>query len=120
MVGDLRQKRVTVTSAADGTGHADFPMLRGAVVLIAYTKVDFENGVAITVTNLTTGEVVLSKSTNATAQYSPRRTAHNYLGAALSTDVGVVPFTLVNDILRVAVTSAGSSVHTGIFDLTVI
>jgi len=110
--------RKTVTVTTDGTGAATEyttgPVLKGRVMLIAYTKDDFTNGVDFTITTADTGQSLwVEENVNASKTISPRQATHAIDGtASLYVALGepVEDHILaVNERLKIVIAQGGSA-----------
>ena len=119
-----RQESFTVTTASDGTVTAySSKAYNGRIISVAYTKVDYTNGVDFVVTTETTAQNVWTESdVDASATVAPRQATHDVVGAASLHVAAGEPIEdyiyLVNERLKVAL-SSGGSVKSGSFRLIV-
>lgn len=82
---NLQRHTVSVTTASDGTATAyTSNAVTGAVLMVKYTKVDFDNGVDFTITTETTGQGLWTDTNvNASETVYPRCATNGADGAAL-------------------------------------
>lgn len=119
----IRRFPVTVTTAADGTATAYSPYLSGYVHQIHYEKVDYANGVDVTITSEATGQSIWTQSdVNASAVSVPRQPTNTQAGiASLYAAAG----TAVNDRIALGrdrikiVLAQGGDTKTGTFTFVV-
>ena len=80
----IRKFTVSLTTDASGDVTAYTPYLSGLVQQVIYTKTDFADGVAFTITVEGTGETVWTESNvNAAVAKLPRAATHSTAGVAL-------------------------------------
>ena len=117
----------TVTVTTDGTGvataHTSGPVLKGRVRLIAYTKVDFANGVDFTITTEDTGQNLwVEQNVNASKTISPRQATHAIDGtASLYVALGEPAedhILVVNERIKIVIAQGGSETS-GTFEFIV-
>lgn len=135
MAGRFQQFSATLTtdSSGDVTGYVgpagtgagtDLPFLNGEIISVAYTKVDYTNGVVFLMTTETGGLTVWSETAvNASKTVYPLAAGNGTDGAALIFDAAGEPvpaahIPLVNERLKIVIASGGN-VTSGTFTLTV-
>jgi len=104
---------VTVTTNADGDGTGYTPPVTGRIVSIVYEKVDFANGVDVTITAEATGETIWAEeNVNASTKRAPRQATHSTAGvAALYAAAGqpvLDEIVVANDRIKVVVAQGGN------------
>lgn len=114
-------KRVSVTVTTDAAGAATgfTEVVNGVVSAIEYTKVDFDNGSTITVSQDRSGETIWSESSvNASAIRRPRAATHSTAGAAALYAAGGAAvndkIAVVDSRIKVVIASGGNT-KTGTF-----
>lgn len=114
-------KRVSVTVTTDAAGAATgvTEVVNGVVSAIEYTKVDFDNGSTMTVSQERSGETIWSESSvNASAIRRPRAATHSTAGAAALYAAGGAAvndkIAVVDSRIKVVIASGGNT-KTGTF-----
>lgn len=118
----LRRFRVPITTDSGGAATVYTPKVNGLLQSIAYTKIDFANGVDFTVTGETSLTPIWAESdVNASAVRAPQAASHSNAGvAALYASGG----TAVNARIAIAderikvVVAQGGATKTGTLDFT--
>lgn len=118
----MRQVKMTVTTAADGTVTAYSPRVSGKLSQIEYVKTDYADGVDFTITGERTGIGLWTEANvNASAVRAPRQPAHSQVGAALLFASGGTAVTdkiaLSNDRVKVVLAQGGNA-KVGTFYIT--
>lgn len=117
-------ERHPVSLATDSSGNATgyTPHVSGRVLAVIYGKVDFANGVDITVTAEATAQPILALTDqNASGTFYPRQQVHGATGTGLTTDgtrLLVEPVVVANDRVKVVVAQGGDT-KTGTVTLVV-
>jgi len=110
----MRNHKVKLTTAADGTVTGYTPKTSGKIHQIEYVKDGangFADGVDFTITGEKTGISILAKNdVNASAVFAPRQPIHSQAGAALLYAAAGAP---VNDRIGVALDRVKISVASG-------
>jgi len=114
-------KRVSVTVTTDAAGAATgyTEAVNGVVSAIEYTKVDFDNGSTMTVSQDRSGETIWTEANvNASAIRRPRAATHSTAGAAALYAAGGVAvndkIAVVDSRIKVVIASGGNT-KTGTF-----
>lgn len=114
-------KRVSVTVTTDAAGAATgyTEAVNGTVSAIEYTKVDFDNGSTITVSQDRSGETIWTEANvNASAIRRPRAATHSTAGAAALYAAGGAAvndkIAVVDSRIKVVIASGGNT-KTGTF-----
>jgi len=109
---------VTATTIADGSATAYLPVVTGRIHSLAYTKVDFADGVDFTITAEATGQSIWTdQNINASETVYPLAAGNLGATGAAST-LTEVPIVLANDRVKIVI-AAGGNVKTGTFTITV-
>lgn len=107
----LRQT-VTALTIADGTGTVFSQPIKGRIVAVHYTKVDFAAGVDFTITNETNGQGIWTESdVDASTSVYPTQLDDDQVGVVRAT---VSPIILVDERVKIVIASGGN-VKTGTF-----
>jgi len=105
---------ISVITAAGGGATAYFPAAQGRVLRIAYTKVDFADGVDFAITTDKTGQNVWTENNvNASKAICPRQPTHDPAGAASLYAAAGEPVEchiwVAGERIKVVVTAGGAS-----------
>lgn len=108
-----RRVKITMTTAADGSGTAYSEAVHGHVVGIVYVKTDFDNGSTMTFTTETLAIPIWAQTgVNASAVVYPRAQVHSAAGAGLTYDgtrTVCEPVLVCDERIKVVVASGGDT-----------